>query len=85
MALGSFDNIAIGTKLVKDSDPGTVYSVSDAGVRYEDGRLVTALILVKLGENGFRAATINQWGHKISSRKKTLVDSTKNRSEWTKV
>lgn len=80
----SFDNIAIGTKLVKDSDPDTTYSVSDFGLEYENGRMVTTLILVKLNADGHRAARIDSNGHKIASRRVTVKGTPANRAAWSK-
>ncbi len=84
MALGSFDNIEISTKLVKDSDPGTVYSVSDFAMDYKGGRMVTTLILNKLDENGYRACRFDGNGYKIVSKRKHLEDTPANRAAWSK-
>lgn len=84
MALGNFDDIEFGTKIFKNSDPGTLYSVSDAKVRFDGKAMVTGLILVKLNADGYRAATFDKSGCKVSSRKKTLEDTPANRAAWSK-
>lgn len=73
MALGNFDHIAIGTKLVREFD-GTRFAVSDFSSRVVQGKVTTVLLLVELNEKGYAAG----------KRRVGLSDIPVNRATWSR-
>jgi hypothetical protein len=72
IAIGNFDHVTRGARIVKNSDPTTIYIVSD----FKDGKHgETVLILIKLNAQGFNAG----------ERSRSLADTPANRATWSRV